>query len=277
MPLSAFIHANHDAIAREFVVFARSVMPPGVEMTEAELRDHAVEMLTAIVTDMRTAQSGAEQSEKSQGLGVARSMERSGTRHADDRIHHGFTFSAVLAEFRALRATVLRLYGDSGPVDFGEVRRFNEAIDEVLTESMTRYAEQTDRFRDLFVGVLSHDLRTPLGAITVGASLLTGVEDHPQRRQRVAASITNSAHRMKRMIADLLDLTRVRLGGTLPLTRRRTNLRQVSEEALREICAVHADAVVRLEATGHLDGEWDADRLAQVVSNVVGNASRGRS
>ena len=95
-------------------------------------------------------------------------MAASGKLHADDRIQHGFTFRSVLAEFRALRATVLRLYENSGASDLTDVRRFNEAIDEALTESMDRFAVQTDLFRDQFIGVLSHDLRTPLGAVTVG-------------------------------------------------------------------------------------------------------------
>jgi len=108
-------------------------------------------------------------------------MEASGRLHADDRIQHGFTFRSVIAEFRALRATVLRLYANSGATDLAEATRFNEAIDESLTASMDRFAAQTDKFRDQFIGVLSHDLRTPLGAITAGAALLALPEDNPQR------------------------------------------------------------------------------------------------
>ena len=162
MSLSAFIRGHHEDIIREFALFAKTLMPPRHEMTETELRDHAEEILTAIVHDMSMAQSPTEESLKSRGLGAAKTMEPSGTLHADDRIRHGFPFRAVLAEFRALRATVLRLYENSGASDLAEVRRFNEAIDEAMTESMDRFAVQTDLVRDQFVGVLSHDLRTPL-------------------------------------------------------------------------------------------------------------------
>ena len=272
MSLSAFIRDHHEEIVTEFAVFAKTLMPPGGEMTEAELRDHAEDILNAIVQDMRTAQTSDEQSLRSQGRGSAKTMEASGKLHADDRIEHGFTFQSVLAEFRALRATVLQLYAESGASDLTDVRRFNEAIDEALTESMNRFAIRTDLFRDQFVGVLSHDLRTPLGAITTGTALLAVPEDNPQRRSRVVARIMHSAQRMERMIGDLLDLTRARLGGSIPLNRRRVDLQQVCEEAMIEIRASQPDAVLRLQVSGDLRGEWDADRLAQVVSNLVGNA-----
>jgi len=272
MSLRAFIREHHDEIISEFASFAKTLMPPGTEMTEAELRDHAEEILTAAVQDIKTPQTADEQSRKSQGRGSARIMEASGKLHADDRILHGFTFRSVLAEFRALRASVLRLYGESGASDLTDVGRFNEAIDEALTHSMDRFAAQTDFFRDQFIGVLSHDLRTPLGAIIAGAAILAVPEDNPQRRSRVVARIMNSAQRMQRMIGDLLDLTRTRLGGSIPLTRRPADLQQVCEEAIMEIRAGHPDAVLRWQGSGDLRGEWDADRLAQVVSNLIGNA-----
>jgi len=256
----------------EFAVFAKTLMPTGADMTEAELRDHAEEMLTAVVLDMETPQTAEEQSRKSKGQGSARAMEASGRLHADHRIAHGFTFRSVLAEFRALRATVLRLYEESGASDLTEVRRFNEAVDEALIESMDRFAVQTGLLRDQFVGVLSHDLRTPLGVVTTSAALLAFPEDNPQRRRLVVTRILNSAHRMERMIADLLDLTRVRLGGTIPLTRRGADLQKICEEAILENGAAHPEAVLRLKASGDLVGHWDAERLAQVVSNLVGNA-----
>ena len=267
MPLSAFIRGHHEQIVSEFAVFARTLMPPRPAMTDAELRDHASEILMAVVQDMNVAQTSAEQSLKSQGPGTERTLEASGKLHADDRIQHGFTFRAVLAEFRALRATVLRLYEEAGQSDLTGVRRFNEAIDEAMTESMERFAAQTDMFRDQFIGVLSHDLRTPLGAITAGAALLAAPDDNPDRRARVVTRVMNSTQRMERMIGDLLGLTRTRLGGTLPLKRVPADLQQICEEAMMEIRAGLPDTLLHLQASGDLRGEWDIDRLAQVVSN----------
>ena len=272
MSLSAFIREHHEEIINEFAVFARTLMPSGSAMTEVELRDHAAEILTAIVDDISTPQTAIEQGLKSRGGGSANTMEVTGKLHADDRIRHGFTFRSVLAEFRALRATVLRLYEDSGGTDLTDVRRFNEAIDESLTESMDRFAVQTDRFRDEFVGVISHDLRTPLGAVMAGAALLAVPEDNPERRGRVVTRILTSAQRMERMIGDLLDLTRAKLGGSMPLKRRPMDLQQLCEDAITEIRTGHPEAIMRFDASGDLRGTWDADRLAQVLSNLLGNA-----
>ena len=140
MSLSDFVRGHHEEIISEFTAFARTLMPAGAVMSDTELRDHADELLTAVVKDIGIAQTGEEQSLKSRGGGAVNTMGASAQLHADDRIQHGFTFRAVLAEFRALRATVLRLYEESGATDLREVRRFNEAIDEALTESMDRFA-----------------------------------------------------------------------------------------------------------------------------------------
>lgn len=145
--LSEFIRSHHEEIIREFAAFAKTLIPSDVEMTDAELRDHAKELLTAIVEDMQLSQTSEEQHRKSQGRGSKRTMEASGRLHAADRILHGYPFQAVLAEFRALRASVLRLYEESGARDLIEVRRFNEAIDEGLTESMLQFANETSLLR----------------------------------------------------------------------------------------------------------------------------------
>jgi signal transduction histidine kinase len=272
MPLGEFIERHHDEIVGEFSAFARTLILPGSDMTETDLRDHAKDMLTAIALDLKTEQSVEEQSDKSKGQGWANVMAASGRLHADGRIEQGFTPGQVLAEFRALRASVLRLYESAGQTDAKGVTRFNEAIDEVLTESITRYAAKTDLYRDQFVGILSHDLRSPLSAITAGAALLVASASDEQLQASVAARILSSAQRMERMIGDLLDLTRARLGGAIPLKRVPVDLRPLCEDVLLEVQAAHPTLVVRFRASGNVTGEWDTDRLAQVVSNLVGNA-----
>jgi signal transduction histidine kinase len=219
MSLSVFIRRHHPEIIGAFVGFAKTVMPQGVVRSDAELGDHVQEILTAIGHDLGTPQTLDEQSQNSQGRGVAHLMAASGTLHADVRIAHGFRREAVLAELRVLRATVLRLYVQHGESDLSELVRFNEAVDEAVTESMARFTARTEVLRDQLVGIISHDLRRPLAAITTGAALLAVPEDNPQRRARVTATIASSAQRMERMIGDLLDFTQVKLAGAIPITR----------------------------------------------------------
>ena len=274
MALSSFIRENGDAIVDAFEAFARTLMPAGVNMVASELRDHAQEMLTALVADMERSQTVAEQAKKSMGQGAEHSLAASGHLHADARIRHGFTHAQLLAEFRALRASVLRLYEQTGDTDLGGVRRFNEAIDEALTESMTRYTAMTDLYRDQFVGILGHDLRNPLNSIAAGATLLTMTTETDPRSANVASRILRSAHRMGRLIDDLLDLTVTRLGGAIPLKRASFELEQLCHEVILEAQAAHAGASVTFRSSGDLSGEWDRDRLAQVLSNLLGNAIR---
>lgn len=191
MSLPEFLRTHHEEIIREFAAFAKTLMPPGVEMTDAELRDHAKEILTAVVEDMHVRQTPQEQHRKSQGRGSARTMEASGRLHAADRIEHGYAFEAVLAEFRALRASVLRLYEESGAIDLSDVRRFNEAIDDALTESMHQFARQTDLLRqELHANAEKNtslvaeikDRRAAEEKITVLLRWLVSAQDEERRR-----------------------------------------------------------------------------------------------
>jgi hypothetical protein len=113
MSLRAFVEHHREESISEFAVFARTLTPSAAHMTEAELRDHAEEILTAVLEDMATEQTVQEQSRKPQSHGSAQIMKASRKPHADDWVQQGFTFQAVLAEFRAPRATVLRLYEQS--------------------------------------------------------------------------------------------------------------------------------------------------------------------
>lgn len=210
LTLSQFIHDHHGDIVRQFVTFARTLMPAGADMTERELRDHAEDLLTAIVVDMGTSQSMEEQSNKSKGWGTAQAMAASGELHADARMHHGFSLTSLLAEFHALRASVRRLYEVSGASDLAGVRRFNESVDEALMVSTTRYTERMDHLRHQFIGILGHDLRNPLAAITTGASLLALPEAKPWAAIAQGASTGSTLDPKLLRVAGCVGLARAR-------------------------------------------------------------------
>ena len=191
--------------------------------------------------------------------------------HAVLRIESGFTLTQVVAEYRALRASVFRLWAKTHPDPEG-VLRFNEAIDQALAEAVDRYTEKTDQYRDLLIGIVSHDLRNPLSGILLGSAVLSRSEELDDRSARIASRIQSSAKRMVRIVGDLLDLTRTRLGSQIPIVRGPTDAGPICELVIAELEGSHPHAVIRYTSKGDLRGEWDHDRIAQVLSNLVGNA-----
>ncbi len=269
MKLSQFIQANHGAIVHEWETFARTLLPAAGGMSKVGLRDHAEEILAAIVADLEAPQCSAEQAEKSKGRGEDHRMEAVGQAHAALRIDDSFTLGQLVAEYRALRASILRLFERSGSNDMRQVTRFNEAIDEALVEAADRYMLVMNRTRDQFLAVLGHDLRNPLSAILMSAAHMTAWGD---KSAKVAARIFSSAERMQRMVNDLLDLTRTRLGSGIPIAPQSMDLEGMCREMLAEFQAFHPDRRLEFHSEGDLRGKWDSDRLAQVLSNLVGNA-----
>jgi signal transduction histidine kinase len=142
-------------------------------------------------------------------------------------------------------------------------------ITEVRAAQLER--EQGARFAEQFVGILGHDLRNPLSAIQM-ATLLLGRSALSDPQSRSVRRIQGSADRMRRMVTQLLDLTRSRLGGGIPVSRRLTDLCEVVRQAVDELALGHPDRILVCRAEGRLLGAFDPDRLAQVVSNLVGNA-----
>ena len=124
---------------------------------------------------------------------------------------------------------------------------------------------------EMFVGILSHDLRNPLNAILGGAQLL-GADTRDEKSTRILRLVTSSGERMGRMIDQLLDFTRTRLGDGLALERHSVDLADLAAAAIEEGKAASAAAVLRLTARGDTTGVWDHDRISQILSNLVGNA-----
>jgi two-component system, sensor histidine kinase and response regulator len=139
-----------------------------------------------------------------------------------------------------------------------------------LADQLTELTE-TLRLNELFTAVLGHDLRNPLGAILNSANLLERASKDAVVRQS-AARMAGSGRRMSRMIDDMLDLTRARLGGGIPLRPQECGLGQILQRVLQEHAGALAEGRFDIAQEGELAGFWDADRLAQVASNLVGNA-----
>jgi PAS domain S-box-containing protein len=131
---------------------------------------------------------------------------------------------------------------------------------------------QTAEFRERFLGVVSHDLRNPLNAILLSANALLRAEGLPASHTKMVRRIVTSGERMVRMIGELLDFTRGRLGGGIPIHRQPANLRHLCRHVLEELEISHPGRELRLKADGHFLGEWDPDRLTQLLGNLGKNA-----
>jgi PAS domain S-box-containing protein len=145
------------------------------------------------------------------------------------------------------------------------------ALEQQRAESLEQL-RSTAQFRERFLGIVGHDLRNPLNAITLSARVLLVSEALPERELKAVRRIASSADRMARMIGELLDFTRSRLGGGMPVDPCLADLSLICREALEELEASHPGARLSLRVLGQGLGEWDAGRLSQVISNLVGNA-----
>jgi signal transduction histidine kinase len=135
-----------------------------------------------------------------------------------------------------------------------------------------RRSEQQARLKDLFVGVLGHDLRSPLNAIVMAIETCSKDSSLPEKHRRAANAAMEASNRMQRMISDVLDLTRGQLGGGIPVVLGPIDLGIVCRSVVDECRLAHPDRKVLVDAEGNLRGRWDSDRLLQVVSNLVTNA-----
>jgi signal transduction histidine kinase len=280
MRLADFILANVEPILREWDAFARS-LAPGTKMDVLALRDDAEAILRACVRDMHTPQTGGQQTSKSRGHGGAGGaasdlLDDASSVHGVGRVGSGFNLDEVVSEYRALRATVLRLWRESEPDadlnDLDDITRFNEAIDQSLAKAVASYTHRVDQSRRMFLAILSHDLRNPLNSISMSAQLASMQRNVDPESSKALSQIETSVQAISRLIKDLLDFAAAGLGAGMPLAMAPVNLEQLGREVLGELQVAHPDRTLRFESHGDLTCFCDGARLRQVFSNLLGNA-----
>jgi PAS domain S-box-containing protein len=158
---------------------------------------------------------------------------------------------------RGPRGEIVKWFGTNTDID--EAKQIREEL------------EESNQFEQHLLGIVSHDLRNPLGAILLGATGLLEMEQSDDVTS-IAQRIHASAERSTRMIRDLLDFTQARRGGTIRLQRRPVDLHEIAIATILETKASYPGRVVELTPAGNTRGAWDADRLAQVIINLVTNA-----
>ncbi len=278
MRLSELLRERKEAILREFEDFARTHSSAGSSMKVEALRDHAARMLDAIALDLEEPQTETEQERKGKGDApqVKGAPQTAAEEHGVARAESGFSLEETFAEYRALRASVMRYYvaerSQPDIADVQDVIRFNEGLDQALAEAISEYGRAVTRYREMFLAVLGHDLRSPLAAILGASGFLAASPELSGPSRRLAATIGHGAQHMNEMIQDLLDYASSQLGQHLALRRSRADLGEIAADVVHEVETGHSDREVRLHTQGDLVGEWDVARVQEILSNLVTNA-----
>ena len=276
MHLSQFIRDNAAPIIAEWEAFAGTLAPASEATSPLSLRNHIQYILEFIADDIDSPQTDAQQISKSHGANVKSSTDSVAEVHAALRQAGGFNMDQMVSEYRALRASVVKLWRaqavETTEKDISDLTRFNEAIDQEMTESISYYSSKVDRSRDLFLGIIGHDLRNPIGAMTMSAELIGRIGSLSERQTMLVSQICLSSSRAIEILDQLLDLTRARLGSGLRVIREKMDMAFVARLLVDETRAAHPERTFTVDASGDTEGEWDRPRIGQVFSNLLGNA-----
>lgn len=178
------------------------------------------------------------------------------------RLFKGYESGAVDFLFKPIEPHILQNKADV----FFQLHRHKQQLAHELREKT-----ETLRLNEMLTAVLSHDLRSPLNAVLTSAVLIQR-RSSEQPVKDTAARILSSGKRMSRMIEDMLDMARARLAGGIPLKREAADLGALVDRVVGEIQAAYPERRIDVQKAGDLNGNWDGERLAQVVSNLLGNA-----
>lgn len=253
--LATFLRSERDAIIAEWLVRVRA-LPAAEGMPEPVLLDNIPQILDELAEALERADADHQ------------ALDALPSHHALARYRVGFDVRSVVAEYQLLRRVILERLAAAT-----ETLQLHDALDRAIADAVDHFAAERDRAQEIFVGILGHDLRNPLGAIQMAAAQLSRPEVRLEASaRRLVGRISNSTARIRRLIEDLLDVTRSRIGGGLPMMPRPMDLREVVTDVVDEFHEAYPDRDVQVESDGPLRGTWDPDRLAQVVSNLVANA-----
>jgi len=179
-----------------------------------------------------------------------------------------------VAEYRALRASVLRQWMDacgSQEIDLDDIVRFNEAVDQALSESIAFFSAQVDQARNLLLGMLGHDMRSPLNTILMTATYLNEL-NAGANVSSAASRLISSGASMKALLDDLVDFNRTKLGLGINVILAPIDMEQVFVDELEQIRGANPDHAIELEVVGNTQGRWDRIRMQQLLRNLVINA-----
>jgi signal transduction histidine kinase len=276
--LADFIRHNERSIVEEWIEFARTRSPASDQMSRLALKDHIVDILRFVAADLESEQTPREQVDKSHGIDQGDGALRNSAAevHAALRLADGFDIDQMVSEYRALRASVVKQWvahhKSLASTDVEDLTRFNEAIDQAVTESVAHYTKTINNSRNLFLGILGHDLRNPIGAASMAAQWMERSGTSDPKQAKVVSELVRTTDRATRIVNDLLELTRSSFGTDIPIVKSQTDLAALCQAIADELRSVNESHLVTVEEEGDPTGLWDGARIGQVLSNLIGNA-----
>jgi PAS domain S-box-containing protein len=198
--------------------------------------------------------------------------------HPDDRDRVVAAVAAGLEERSGHNLEYRIIRPDNGAVRWLEVHSRVQCDDQQRPMRMLGVCmdvterKQVEEARELFIGILGHDLKNPLQTIQTAATLMLRDEVASPGMLKAAGLVSRSAARMDQIIRDLLDFARGRFGQGIPVTRQWMSMEVVWRQVIDELVIAHPEANLSLHVHGEVEGEWDPARVAQVASNLIENA-----
>jgi two-component system, sensor histidine kinase and response regulator len=260
-----------DDLEENLLALTALLRRPGLDIVTARSGTEALELLLAhefalsLIDVQMPSMDGFELAELMRGTERTRQVPiifvTAGGRE-QHRLFKGYELGAVDFLYKPIDAHILR----SKAGVFFELYEQKQQLKAQLVERT-----ETLRTNEMFMAILSHDLRNPLNAVVTGAELLSRTSDDPNVR-KITERIRSSAQRMTGLVTDMLDMARGRLGGGLSLLLEPVDLVELFQRVAGELQLRAPDTVIEIEKQGDTHGHWDTGRLAQLLSNLLGNA-----
>jgi signal transduction histidine kinase len=261
--LADYLRAHKQALTTEYAREARNESSDLRGLPLSQLVDHFPEFLGAFADWI-----------EGRDATTARYVEALAEGHALQRLSIGFDLGGLVAEYAAMRRVLMRhLLSIDTPGDrTAALLRVDEGLDRAIWESVRRYSAARDKLRDRFLGILGHDLRSPLQSALLSARLVErGGLDQEQLRAALAR-VVRGVTRMNGMVGDLLEFARAQMGGTMPVRLQLTDMGELCRTVVDEAQDRSADRAITYTTDGDLRGHWDPERVRQAVANLLSNA-----
>lgn len=217
MRLADFIRSNEEVIIAGWQAFAQTYLPSAEHMDRTALRDHIIGLLHFIADDLETSETERERSDKAKGQGPKGGELHDGAAetHADLRFTAGFDTIEMISEFRALRASVIKLWrAEWAKVDdvLPDLLRFNEAIDQIMTESLARFVEKFSNSGNQIIETLVNDIRDPLAELHQIAQRLLERGKLSAEDVKLVIQMSSISSKVNGSVSDVIEAVGIPLG-----------------------------------------------------------------